>query len=873
MQYDYWGKTFLDGDWHHLGHHCLDVAAVAERLLDTNPVWSARMVDLAPMPSVHARSLLLFLAACHDLGKFHPGFQRLTPLGEKFGHRRGGYAHHHTEYGLAFWEKLWPWDYLDLPDEYSLKPLLTAAFCHHGSPRGICDLGHSTFSVEADAEAFVREMAARFLCESYEQFREAELEPLSWFAAGLIILADWIGSNEHWFKPVSRWDGFEAYWPAAQGRAADAVAALGLAGARATDTCGFADLLPHLKGCAPSHMQQAVLDLPEPAGPEMLIIEDLTGGGKTEAALLAAHRSMRFGLASGLYVGLPTMATANAMYERLARGYRALFDQDIFFALAHGGTFLNETYMSGLGARQGADNDEGAAVSAHWLADSRKKALLAACGVGTIDQALLGVLGAKHQSLRLLGLCRSVLVVDEVHSYDVYTGELLANLLRFHAAMGGSAVLLSATMTDELRRSLAGAWRNGRTLAGKSVPEFEQDADPFSVPFPLMTRLTDEKSESMLVATRRALNVVVDSVHDESGMFDTLRRAFKAGACACWIRNTVADVLDAARLLVEEYGLPADRVLVFHSRFTGADRADIERDVLHLFGKESVASDRAGKILIASQVVEQSLDLDFDVLLSDLAPMELMIQRAGRCHRHERSRPVGYETAVMRVLMPEPGDDAPGDWYGAMFEKGQYVYPRPAVLWRTARLLCTKGAIVLPRDARELVEGAYGDGVLCAPQSMDGREMDAFGKECADKAVACFGSLDFSGGYSLEGSPWGDDVAAPTRLGEPGHGLRLLRVEDDGVRLWSDDGKGVTMDNCVRSEVRVAVRLLSSAHVPESCAGAVSSLMESMPDKGRWCVYLPLREISPGVWSGSGEDGRGVARNVRYDRRCGLVVD
>ncbi|WP_272700021.1 CRISPR-associated helicase Cas3' [Desulfovibrio sp. Fe33] len=877
MQYNYWGKSFTDGRWHHLAHHCLDAAAVTERLLETNTSWQARADALSPLPSAYTRSLLLFLAACHDIGKFHPGFQRLVrPLGESLGHVRGAYAHHHTEYGLAFWEQLQPEDFLDLPDPYALQPLLTAALCHHGAPRDTpMDLGPSYGYVMPDVAEFIREMAATFLtvpCPECAACEEDAFQPLSWFAAGLFVLADWVGSNEHWFAANAKWKGVGAYWPQARDRAAEAVAALGLAEAAPGDKDGFAELLPHLRGCLPTPMQQAVLDLPAPAGPEMLIVEDLTGGGKTEAALLAARRSMSAGLAAGLYAALPTMATANAMYGRLAEAYGTLFrDGNVSLALAHGGAFLNDEYLASIG--RNGDADDGRAVCSHWLADSRKKALLAPCGVGTIDQALLGVLGSKHQSLRLLGLCRSVLVADEVHSFDVYTGELLANLLRFHAALGGSAVLLSATMTAKLRERLIAAWREGRALAGKQTPPLACPPEAEDAPFPLLTRVTDEGGEARPVTTRRSLNVAVRPVNAVSGMLDALCAARTAGACACWIRNTVADVLEAARLLTEERGIPEDDVTVFHARFTGGDRAAIERGVLERFGKESGPEQRAGKILLASQVVEQSLDLDFDLLLSDLAPMELLIQRAGRCHRHTRPRPAGYASAVMPVLMPEPSNDAGPDWYARLFDKGQYVYPRPAVLWRTARLLCGKGAIVLPRDARELVEGAYADGAAVAPGSLDDAEMSAYAKERADASVAHFGMLKFPEGYAVGDSPWGDDLTAPTRLGEPARGVRLLRVDANGVRLWHDDSHGPAMDTCVRSEVRIPLRKLAEADIPASCETAVAELMAAMPDKGKWCICLPLLETAPGVWTGSGTDGLGRTVRFRYAARTGLEVD
>jgi CRISPR-associated endonuclease/helicase Cas3 len=514
--------------------------------------------------------------------------------------------------------------------------------------------------------------------------------------------------------------------------------------------------------------------------------------------------------------------------------------------LAHGSTFLNENYMQSIVREVEADKDGGRSACSSWLADNRKKALLAPCGAGTMDQAILGILGAKHQSLRLLGLCRSVLVADEVHSYDTYTGTLLANLLTFHAAMGGSAVLLSATMTGWLRRKLVRAWHTGRALAGASPVEAQGEARDDEETFPLMTRVCDSGCERRPVETTRRLDVAVRPVHDPAAMPDALEEAASAGACACWIRNTVSDVLEAARVLVEERGIAEEDVLIFHSRFTGADRAAIEGEVLRRFGKRSRAGDRSGKILIASQVVEQSLDLDFDLLLSDLAPMELMIQRAGRCHRHERSRPAGYEEPAMHVLMPRPEDEVSEEWFADLFEKGQYVYPHVSILWRTARLLQEKQAIVLPRDARTLVEGACGEDAPEAPEALGRREDKAVAEAMAAEAVARFGMLDFAKGYAFEDTPWGTDVTAPTRLGEDSVNVRLLRV---------------------------AARSLDSATVPESCERSVSELLESMPDKGKWSLCLPLQEASHGVWVGNGKDGRGRTVSVRYDRRTGLVVE
>ncbi|WP_243545865.1 CRISPR-associated helicase Cas3' [Pseudodesulfovibrio tunisiensis] len=872
MQFDYWGKTFSNGEWHHACHHCLDVAAVAQALLRANPRWRTVMALLSPATETQTENLLLFLIACHDLGKLLPAFQNLDPaLGKRLGHpARGG--PHHTVLGLNLWNIVRPGVDLELPEEDLLKPLLVATLCHHGTPEAFRELSRRDIprSTTEDAREYLLEVAALFPLAPFGD--DPDFTHLSWLAAGLTILADWIGSNEHWFGPDSQWRGTSAYWPKAQEKASRAVADLHLKEVPPSPNSAFHTLLPHLpQNATPGLMQTAVMNLPEPSGPELLILEDLTGGGKTEAAILAAHRLMRHGLASGIFVGLPTMATANAMYDRLSESYHALFDTpDASLVLAHGGTVLNNDFIASLTHDTACDNgrSDGRATCSAWLADNRKKSLLAPCGAGTIDQALLSVLGARHQSLRLLGLCRSVLVADEVHAYDEYTGTLLKNLLTFHAAMSGSAILLSATLPRSLRQGLVAAWTKGRELADAPCEPFTAKEEHF----PLMTRVADGRTMEQPVDTNRALNVTVLPEHDESAMFETLCRAHRDGACACWVRNTVYDVLEAARVLTEEYGLPTEDVLIFHAAFTGCDRAAIERKVLARFGKQSCAKDRRKKILLASQVVEQSLDLDFDLLLSDLAPMELLIQRAGRCHRHERQRPPGYEQAVMHVLMPNPAPDVAGTWYADFFAKGQYVYPDPALLWRTARLLCDKGCLRLPEDARELVEGAYGNREIRTPQALE-EQTKALAKQLSDRAAANFVKLQFDCGYLADSNPWGPEITAPTRLGEPSHGLRLIRMENGTARLWADTGSGPTMPTCLRSEIRVMQSRVTEAVPPPTSPRAFDDLVAAMPDKGKWCVCLPVRETAPGIWKGKAKNGRGQEVTVRYSETSGLQID
>ena len=300
-----------------------------------------------------------------------------------------------------------------------------------------------------------------------ESFRRASVD-LSWWIAGLAVLADWLGSNTNFFgyradpeHPLPLAD----YWAYAKRQAAIALDASGVLPMNSERALGFTELFPSI--VTPSPLQDWAATVTLAPGPQIHLLEDVTGAGKTEAAVMLAHRLMGAGCADGFFIGLPTMATANAMYGRIAQVYGKLFSECASLALAHGQRNLVESFAKSVvpsgpqedDARQ-ADDSATARCSA-WLADHNKRALLSPAGVGTLDQALLAVLHSKHQSLRLLGLFRKVLVVDEVHACDAYMQGVLETLLEFHARVGGSAILLSATLPQRMKQALLDAFASG----------------------------------------------------------------------------------------------------------------------------------------------------------------------------------------------------------------------------------------------------------------------------------------------------------------------------------------------------------------------------------------------------------------------------
>ena len=557
------------------------------------------------------------------------------------------------------------------------------------------------------------------------------------------------------------------------------------------------------------------------------------------------------------------MATANAMYDRMRKVYRGLYqsgEPQPSLILSHSARHSSESFRQSLLAAHTGDpryGDEESIVAQcnRWLADNRKKALLADVGIGTIDQALLAVMPARHQSLRLLGLVGKVLILDEVHAYDAYTSEPLKRLIGFHAALGGSVILLSATLTRKQRADLVGAFQGGI------------QATPESTDYPLLTQANaSDIIVEQAVATRPSVarQVGVRLHHDEIVLLEEIRAAVEDGQCICWIRNTVHDAREAWRALQESDWLENDKLHLFHSRYALTDRLRIEQDMLKRFGKGSMPEQRRGRVLIATQVVEQSLDLDFDRMISDLAPIDLLIQRAGRLHRHQRGE---RGMPVLDVFSPQLTDEPEADWYKALFPKAHYVYPDTLVLWRTAGLLAEKGGWKMPDDARDLLEPVYDDeGPI--PAGLIDAKTEVDGETHAERDAGRFASLRFEGGY--RGGPlWDEEARVATRLGDESRTIYLARWQDGRLEPWAREDR-YSWD---LSSLRVnANQFQELAPVDDpALQQALEELRESEKLFDDMSLIVPLVE-QEGVWLAKGVADKGLEVEIQYSPETGLEI-
>jgi CRISPR-associated endonuclease/helicase Cas3 len=847
--------------------------------------------------------LLVRLAALHDIGKLAPAFQaKAQPSGWHWpvqldaasavrgpseGHPADGHLLWEDSLASRFGSVFWP------NGRNQLNSLLPAVFGHHGRP--VVPPSARPFSSKEVfggracqlAQVFVEHVVGIVPVPTVELPRvaHARVKRASWWVAGLITLADWVGSNDNWFpyhEPRANDPDLRGYWNEARDRAVRAVRLAGLVPPTPARGLGYAELA---NLTCPTPLQREMASVSLGTGPVLAIVEDATGAGKTEAAQMFVHRLLADGRASGAYWAMPTQATANAMYERQAGMLRALFARDAraipSLVLAHAGARLHDGFRATVteeelgppDARAGDSLDElpSEVACTAFLADDRRAGLLADIGVGTIDQAFLGVLPVRFNALRLFALSEKVLVVDEVHAFDEYMRSEAEGLMRAHAALGGSAVLLSATLTAAQRTKLAQAWRASLGL-DDSLDSQVGDA---GAAYPLLTvvrdggRAVEARSFGSPEWTRRTVSVRwLGSEHEA---MNAVLAASRAGACVAWIRNTVGACVQSARAL-EDVGV---QPLVFHARFTPGDRQRIEADVLGRFGKRSHPSDRQGRVLVATQVVEQSLDLDFDVMITDIAPVDLLIQRAGRLWRHQRlieSRHAGDGPELLVLSGPLDGDVG-ADWVAALGTKTEWIYQNPGVLWRSAQVLASAGGITAPDGVRALVEAAYGDDPV--PASFIAAISRAYAEGRAASSIAAANVLRLDREYGDAAALWTNDATYETRLGEPTVKVRLARVRAYGeLEPWEFDERLPVWQRWAMSDVSVRRSQLRGAFdVPPGWMGAVTRARAGWGAFEQSLPVVVLVEVGAGEWRGNlASLGSGAVVEVRYCTRTGLTV-
>lgn len=911
----YWGKAQAlqqgnSPECHLLCYHGLDVAAVGVQYLKSATSVNDFFREGLGESQISREDLATwvgFFLALHDLGKFADAFQgQRSDIYARLSGRTATTAYRadrrHDSLGWWLWEEeicelLQGEGWFDNSSRSFRRGLhfwARAVTGHHGEPPKNSTTGFPQEFRPQDKEAvlaylnalrdiFPVEVLRRVASSLPESAFCARSRQLSWWLAGVAVLSDWLGSNRDFFPYCDQSMTLGEYWEKAQCQAADALKASGVL-PLPIQPVTLQDLFPFIR--VPSPLQQWAQEVDIPSVAQIHLLEDVTGAGKTEAAIMLAQRIMASGVADGFYIGLPTMATANAMYRRVAEVYRLHFSGDASLVLASSQRLLVEAFAASVLPASAPENDfrqqddTATARCTHWLADHNKRALLAPAGVGTVDQAMLATLCSRHQSLRLLGLFRKVLIIDEVHACDAYMQTILKNLLTFHAAAGGSVILLSATLTQAMKQKLLEAFVRGATWNETDRPVLHAKDFPLATSWDSGRKLLVEAPIATRPDVRRQLSIRYTSMQEE--VVQHIRAELAAGKCVCWIRNTVADAMAAHALFVDSMS-PADLIL-FHARFALRDRLDTEERILTYFGKNSRPADRRGKLVVATQVVEQSLDADWDVMVTDIAPVDLLIQRAGRLQRHPRNlegeRLSGHDARDERgppclwVYGPEWTQVPDKDWFRRFSRGAAMVYESHGEIWRTAKVL-QEGVLRLPDDARRVIDTVFEEGAE-QPEALAANATQVQGKESADQSLARMGLIVLDEGYQAGGGAWRDELKAMTRTGEPTTTVVLARWKNGEVVPWVQEDGMRPYVAWAYSSLNVASRLING-RIPqptEEQEVAVQKVMQTLPDKGRWSVLLVLEGDGPdyGVAAVGGTEKRKAIVSWRYSAAYGLAA-
>ena len=869
-----WAKSD-ESSGHGLLAHMLDVAAVALTLLEAEPVttlrWAAKHLGLQEHAAARWVAALIGL---HDFGKATPGFQAKWPEGCQADVQAGlAFSHEAlkvSDHAGATAALLGPALLRHSGAEIAwVRHVLQAISAHHGYHYSSDQIKEAKPRREGSAWEDARQQ----LFDAYWSVlspsgvpAHAELStPMVEWLAGLTSVADWIGSNVQWFPMGERSDLLEQHFLAARQLAEQALAAIGWRPYRALlqDELGTDAAVKRIVKREDVH-QARPLQLAGDAllrgseGPALMLVEAPMGEGKTELAFLAHLRLQRSNAHRGLYIALPTQATGNAMFERTIQFLHA-FDagQSLDIQLAHGGALLNETVAH----LHSVFGDPGESVSASAWFSQRRRPLLSPYGVGTVDQALFSVLNVKHHFVRLWGLSNRVVVLDEVHAYDTYTSGLILALLRWLKAQGSSVILMSATLPQKRMHDMLAAWGVGKT-------------DIATLAYPRVLLADQRGISGSSFAARTMPPITLCALGESLDDIEAQALALLApGGCGAVIVNTV-DRAQALFLRLAARLKGGVELLLFHAQFPADDRSQIEHKVLDNFGLKGPRP--ACALLIATQVAEQSLDIDFDFMLSDLAPIDLLLQRAGRLHRHQRNRPDAHQLARLHVagLQPEQLPDLKGTAWKYMYD--------PYILGRTWALLSRESVLQLPQDIDRMVQAVYGDEAL--PESIDGQilsyiEERSYGESLARVNKEYQQSVNVSIHPDAEpqsvflGKPNGHEkredpgLRNRTRLGEDAVGLVPVLVTEAG---WCVDPSGPAFDPAV---------ILSDALARQLCARQISlsrkaavTHFEVQPAPEAFKTHPLLKHLRPLPLSDDCYLGL-KSRVIRLDPVLGLVYE
>ena len=750
--------------------HLLETGIIAQELISSGCFYPVgdELAENFGMPRKEIENLVGYIGSVHDLGKCYGYFQKQAanseiakildennvPIAETDKFR-------HELHGCKRLKKIWKDDGFWTGGRFRVRAAEVIGYHHQGKKK------KNTSDGINEKEDIWQNLQKKIEKQMRDFFTPPQAEPAHMDAAcmmilGVLITADWIASGEE-FSSTDWHQDWQEIEKKTRYKMRSFLQTNHLQHHVADDSIRrFTDLWPQIPAVGMRPLQKVVEKIfaDDDETPLGVIIEAPMGCGKTEAGLYAALRlAQRWGK-EGFYVALPTSATSNQMYGRMNAMLASLHDTSA--KLMHGMAWM----MDELENSYNTDDREEATL---WTAPMRR-GLIAPFAVGTVDQVMMSAMRTKYGVLRLTGLAQKVLIIDEIHAYDAYMSSIIEKLLSWCKVLHIPVVMLSATLPNDKKMQYASVYykQDDLSLDAALYPGITllyEDREPRQIH-------VDEKSRNMKVRMRYAPLL---NEPDEIAGYLKQRLDEVGGGCFCILVNTVKEAQSVYKAIKDNLaGIPT---ILFHARFSASRRQEIEQECLKLLGKDKAKRPHK-MILVATQVVEQSLDLDFDEMISDICPIDLLLQRMGRIWRHDDTvRPQRCHEPTMTVLLPRQEN----------FGSTEMVYPK-ILLRKTMRILENRNEIYLPRDISLLVQEVYSGTQLEDSELEDWLEYNANNELMEGQAAIqelpkpsakkfCFADDSAKSGDLFFSDDDSSFLPARTRLGESSWRIAIVPVE------------------------------------------------------------------------------------------------
>lgn len=878
--YQLWAKKGENQTYHPLIYHMLDVASVAIAMWELTLPAGLRQhfIQGLALDDEHSKQMVAFLAGLHDIGKASPSFQRkdanyipeLEKLGFTFSNApQGKSAAHGTITAWALQSLLEP---CANGNRAVARKIARVVGGHHGiwitssllDPAVLRSADKGDRVWDEARRALFTELAEilqpphRLSLPAATIHQNALLTLLS----GFICVADWIGSMTEFFPFQSATLPASSYYQRASEQARRALHRLGWVGWQPTGEKisfeGAFNFTPH------PLQKEAITEATAVDLPAMVILEAPTGIGKTEAALYIADQWLQTAAGRGLYVAMPTQATSNQMFGRVMNFLRKRYPGHLVnLHLVHGQARFNKEIQAIEIQAINDDEDDallGQVAAMGWFLP-RKRSLLAPFGVGTVDQSLMSVLQTRHFFVRLFGLGSKVVVFDEVHAYDTYMSVLFFRLLNWLRAIGASVIILSATLPKSTLKEMICAY------LGVSGVELEERR------FPRLTVVQRDSVTTHELPAPETKPFRLEWIGAESeAIVHCLEANLADGGCAGVICNRVARAQEVYRAILESQIVDPSHLILFHARFPFVWREAIETEVLQRFGK---GGDRPPKmILVATQVVEQSLDLDFDLIISDIAPVDLILQRAGRLHRHKENdpqRPARLAAPRLMIAAPEVQDGLPSFGADALVYESYF-------LTRTWQVLRSSQFIDPISETSRLIEDVYSQ-----PGDLKGELNDAWEEMKKKRQKEIYAARNklvelpvdeglleaMNIGLEEENPEIHQAFQAMTRLIEPGVNLICLHKVGGAIYLEPDgSGTAINLEQSPHGDLteELIKRSVSLHHQP------VVRYFQNREAPKSWKKIAALKYHHPVVFENGEYRLEGSSYSIKISRQVGIEI-